>query len=28
VSFGLIWTGVALFCGNLILHARRNQASP
>jgi chloramphenicol-sensitive protein RarD len=28
VSFGLIWTGVALFCGNLFLHARRNQASP
>jgi len=26
-SFGLIWTGVALFCGNLFLHARRNQAS-
>jgi chloramphenicol-sensitive protein RarD len=23
VSFGLIWTGVALFCGNLFLHARR-----
>ena len=28
MSFGLIWTGVALFCGNLFLHARRNQASP
>ena len=25
VSFGLIWTGVALFCGNLFLHARRSQ---
>jgi chloramphenicol-sensitive protein RarD len=28
VSFGLIWTGVALFCSNLFLHARRNQARP
>ena len=26
MSFGLIWTGVALFCGNLFLHARRTQA--
>lgn len=25
VSFGLIWTGVALFCGNLFLLARRSQ---
>ena len=25
VSFVLIWTGVALFCGNLFLHARRSQ---
>lgn len=25
MSFGLIWTGVALFCSNLFLHARRSQ---
>lgn len=28
VSFGLIWTGVALFCGNLYLHGRRTSIAP
>lgn len=28
VSFGLIWTGVALFCGNLYLRGRRTPIAP